>query len=59
MMWQAYECVSKTSIGQMREGCAQDDSQNPFWDDNPQMRYQLKTSHDDACRWLEQHQIQH
>jgi hypothetical protein len=55
--WQAYECVARDLIPQERQMCASDDSQNPFWKDHPDMQYNLKQQHDQACRWLDDHQL--
>jgi hypothetical protein len=55
--WQAYECVSKDLIAQVRQMCAVDGSQDPFWKDNPDMQYNLKEQRERACRWLDDHRL--
>jgi hypothetical protein len=53
--WAATECVPKEQIPFMRNMCASNDADRPFWKDSPDMQHQLRQQQADACRWLEEH----
>jgi hypothetical protein len=55
--WHGHECVTNEMIAMARQACAEDASRDPFWKDNPDMQYQLKEEQQQACRWLEEHEL--
>jgi hypothetical protein len=56
--WYGFECVTPDDVLLAREVCAEDKAHDPFWKDNPQMQYQLTERQKNACRWLDEHELQ-
>jgi hypothetical protein len=53
--WAGYECVARDFIPKVRQSCATNGADDPFWRESPNMQHNLREQRASACRWLEEH----
>lgn len=56
-VWAGYECVGRDFVADVRQSCARNGADDPFWKDSPNMQHNLREQQAMACRWLEEHDL--